>query len=358
MANDFFSASGAPATGSQGSSATMRAEFASIEDGFDKLPALTGNGGKVVVVNSGGTALESVTTTGTGNAVRATSPTLVTPILGTPTSGTLTSCTGLPVSTGISGLGTNVATALAVNVGSSGAFITNGGALGTPSSGTVTNLTGTASININGTVGATTPTTGAFTTVSASGVFTGPDGTAGAPTYSFSSSGNSDNGMYLSAANEVSWTTGGTKRLTLTSDGRLYGTALHNNAGAVTGTTNQYIASGTYTPTLTGVTNVDSVSSGTGIWIRVGNVVTLSGSFSVNPTTSSLATVVGISLPIASNFTAVTNCIGSAVVSPDMGVTNPGSVSADTTNDRMSISFAAVTDTAYTIYFNATYVIL
>jgi hypothetical protein len=36
-------------------------------------------------------------------------------------------------------------------------------ALGTPSSGTVTNLTGTASININGTVGATTPTTGVFT---------------------------------------------------------------------------------------------------------------------------------------------------------------------------------------------------
>jgi hypothetical protein len=40
-----------------------------------------------------------------------------------------------------------------------------GGALGTPSSGTVTNLTGTASININGTVGATTATTGAFTTL-------------------------------------------------------------------------------------------------------------------------------------------------------------------------------------------------
>lgn len=37
-------------------------------------------------------------------------------------------------------------------------------ALGTPSSGTVTNLTGTASININGTVGATTPTTATFTT--------------------------------------------------------------------------------------------------------------------------------------------------------------------------------------------------
>jgi hypothetical protein len=43
------------------------------------------------------------------------------------------------------------------------------GALGTPTSGTVTNLTGTASININGTVGATTANTGAFTTVTATG---------------------------------------------------------------------------------------------------------------------------------------------------------------------------------------------
>jgi hypothetical protein len=60
--------------------------------------------------------------------------------------------------------GTGVTTALGVNIGSAGAFVVNGGALGTPSGGTVTNLTGTASININGTVGATTPTTASFTT--------------------------------------------------------------------------------------------------------------------------------------------------------------------------------------------------
>jgi len=36
-----------------------------------------------------------------------------TPILGTPASGTLTNCTGLPISTGVSGLGSNVATMLA-----------------------------------------------------------------------------------------------------------------------------------------------------------------------------------------------------------------------------------------------------
>ena len=51
--------------------------------------------------------------TGSGSLVFATSPTLVTPALGTPSSGTLTNATGLPVSTGISGLGTGVATFLA-----------------------------------------------------------------------------------------------------------------------------------------------------------------------------------------------------------------------------------------------------
>lgn len=61
----------------------------------------------VLPVANGGTGV--TTSTGSGNTVLSTSPTLVTPILGTPTSGTLTNCTGLPVSTGVSGLGTNVA---------------------------------------------------------------------------------------------------------------------------------------------------------------------------------------------------------------------------------------------------------
>jgi hypothetical protein len=41
--------------------------------------------------------------TGTGSAVFATSPTLVTPVLGTPTSATLTNATGLPLTTGVTG---------------------------------------------------------------------------------------------------------------------------------------------------------------------------------------------------------------------------------------------------------------
>ena len=74
------------------------------------LPLTTGVTGTLPVAN-GGTGVTG--STGTGSVVLSTSPTLVTPILGTPQSGTLTSCSGLPVSTGISGLGANVATFLA-----------------------------------------------------------------------------------------------------------------------------------------------------------------------------------------------------------------------------------------------------
>lgn len=59
--------------------------------------------------------------------------------------------------------GSGVLTALGVNTGTAGAFVIYDGDLGTPSAGDISNCTGTANININGTVGATTPSSGVFT---------------------------------------------------------------------------------------------------------------------------------------------------------------------------------------------------
>ena len=57
------------------------------------------------IANSTGSAWgTSYSTTGSGTVVLSTSPTLVTPILGTPTSGTLTNATGLPLTTGVTGI--------------------------------------------------------------------------------------------------------------------------------------------------------------------------------------------------------------------------------------------------------------
>jgi hypothetical protein len=121
---------------------------------------ITGSGtitlaGTLAVAN-GGTGV--TTSTGTGSVVLSSSPTLTTPNLGTPSAATLTNATGLPISTGVSGLGTGVATflgtpssanlraALTDETGTGSAVFATSPTLvtpvlGTPTSGTLTNCT-------------------------------------------------------------------------------------------------------------------------------------------------------------------------------------------------------------------------
>lgn len=68
--------------------------------------------------------------------------TFVAPILGTPASGLATNLTGLPIATGVSGLGTNIATALQFQLNTVNGVVGYNGALGTPVAGTATNLIG------------------------------------------------------------------------------------------------------------------------------------------------------------------------------------------------------------------------
>jgi len=141
-----------------------------------------------VLTSQGSAAAPTWTTLTTGVTTFSAGTTGLTP--STATSGAVTLAGTLAVAnggTGITAFGTGVATALGQNVTGSGGIVLATSptlvtpALGTPASGVVTNLTGTASININGTVGATTASTGAFTTISATGVITSTLATGTAP---------------------------------------------------------------------------------------------------------------------------------------------------------------------------------
>jgi hypothetical protein len=135
------------------------------------------------------TPILGAVTSGNISACTSTSMVMVSPILGTPTSGTLSNCTGLPVGTGISGLGAGMATFLATPSSANLAAVltdeTGTGAnvfantptlvtpiLGTPTSGNLTSCTGLPlTTGVTGALPVANGGTGASATVQA---FSGP----------------------------------------------------------------------------------------------------------------------------------------------------------------------------------------
>lgn len=115
--------------------------------------------------------------------------------------------------------------------------------------------------------------------------------------------------------------------------------------------------SGVYTPTLTNTTNVSSSTAFQCQYERVGKTVTVSGRLTVTFTTTGSAVILGISLPIASNFGAKEDCCGTGYA---MDVIRTGglAITGDATNDRAQIDCLAPNQASTNFTFHFTYRII
>lgn len=132
--------------------------------------------------------------------------------------------------------------------------------------------------------------------------------------------------------------TGAVESITCTAAGR----ALIDDADATAQRATLNITSGTYSPSLTNQTNVAASTSYAATYSRNNDVVTVAGKVDIDPTAAA-STLLGISLPIASNIAAQED-VGGVAFCP--AVAREGAaIHGDAANDRATLEYVA-TDTA------------
>lgn len=107
-------------------------------------------------------------------------------------------------------------------------------------------------------------------------------------------------------------------------------------------------------PAITNVTNVASSTIQDQQWMRIGSVINVSGRLTIDPTSASIATEVGVALPVSSttNLFAYVSGVAHSSNSVSLG----GGCEADITNNRMAIRYINTTDVASkTWFYNFTY---
>lgn len=117
--------------------------------------------------------------------------------------------------------------------------------------------------------------------------------------------------------------------------------------------TNFTMAATTYTPALTNVANLDGSTASEFQYIRIGNVVGVSGAVHVNPTLTATSTQLGIALPIASNLGAAEDCAGTAFTPAIAGM--GAAIIGDTANDRAQMQWVATDVTGQSMYIHFIY---
>lgn len=179
MTGEYYDHTVYPGNSAPGSSRAARLEFAKIQEGFDKLPTLAGNAGKIVVVGSGNltagagaNALDDFSLTSPANGhrlkfdgtnwVNEAGPT--SGLVGLTDTQTLTNKTISGANNTLTNIGNASLTNSSVTIGSTNI------ALGA-TAGSLAGLTNVTSTLFTGAIGTGTPAAGAFTTLTANGAF-------------------------------------------------------------------------------------------------------------------------------------------------------------------------------------------
>lgn len=144
---------------------------------------------------------------------------------------------------------------------------------------------------------------------------------------------------------------------TVGASGRIFSNDAHNNAGGLAGTVQQWYGSATYTPTGTGVSNVSSIVPAKAQYLRVARVVTVSGTVDISPTAATTTTTFRLSLGVTSSLAALSDLAGSATFIAG-SVHGPVVVYADTTNDQAFFSFTSASLLTHSITYQFTYEVL